>query len=67
MVNRTSSAFGAVIGAAALALAGHTAAQDGPHWVVDPAHSSILFESSAEGAAFEGHFEHWTADIRFDP
>jgi polyisoprenoid-binding protein YceI len=67
MAHRTSTAFGLVAGFAAVALAGHTAAQDGPHWAVDPAHSSILFESSAEGAAFEGHFDHWTADIRFDP
>jgi len=52
---------------AALAVASHTSAQYGPHWVVDPAHSAINFESSAEGAAFEGHFEKWTADIRFDP
>ena len=67
MVNRTSSALGAVAALSALAFAGHTAAQDGPHWSVDPAHSAIAFESSAEGAAFEGHFNTWTADIRFDP
>jgi len=67
MAHATHRALGIAAAFAALAVAGHTAAQDGPHWVVDPAHSTIAFESSAEGAAFEGHFDHWTADIRFDP
>lgn len=67
MVNRTHRALGFAAALTALIVAGHTSAQDGPHWVVDPAHSAINFESSAEGAAFEGHFEKWTADIRFDP
>ena len=64
LIHRTLSVAAAL---AALAVAGHTSAQDGPHWAVDPAHSAINFESSAEGAAFEGHFDKWTADIRFDP
>ncbi len=68
MAYRTIGAltFGAAL--ALLAAAGPTVAQDGaPRWVVDPAKSAIDFESSAEGAAFEGHFDRWTADIRFDP
>jgi polyisoprenoid-binding protein YceI len=60
-------ALGAVTAIAALVAAGAAAAQDAPRWVVDPAHSSLAVESSAEGAAFEGHFDHWSADIRFDP
>ncbi len=68
MAQITFRALGAFAAVAALAAAGSTAAQDGaPRWAVDPAHSSIVFESSAEGAAFEGRFERWTADIRFDP
>jgi polyisoprenoid-binding protein YceI len=67
MPKSTPLALGAVAVIAAVALAGRTVAQDGPGWTVDHAHSSIAFESSAEGAAFEGHFDRWTADIRFDP
>ena len=57
----------AVIATAALAAAGAAAAQEAPKWVVDPAHSTLAVESSAEGAAFEGHFDRWSADIHFDP
>ena len=68
MAYRTHQALGAVAAILTLAAAGVTAAQDGaPRWVVDPAKSAIDFESSAEGAAFEGHFDRWSADIRFDP
>lgn len=67
MAHAINRALGAVIAIAALAAASSTSAQDAPKWVVDPAKSSIAFESSAEGAAFEGHFDRWTADIRFDP
>ena len=67
MAHNTHRALGAVIALAALAAAGATAAQDAPKWVVDPAHSTLAFESSAEGAAFEGHFDRWSADIHFDP
>ena len=67
MAHATHRALTVAAALAGLAVAGHTAAQDGPHWVVDPAHSAIAFDSSAEGAAFEGHFDRWTADIRFDP
>ena len=68
MAYRISGALAAGAALALLAAAGSTAAQDGaPRWVVDPAKSAIAFESSAEGAAFEGHFDRWTADIRFDP
>ncbi len=67
MAHITHRALRAVIALAVLAAAGAAAAQDAPKWVVDPAHSTLSFESSAEGAAFEGHFDHWTADIHFDP
>jgi polyisoprenoid-binding protein YceI len=68
MAYRTHQALGAVAAVLTLAAAGATAAQDGaPRWVVDQAKSAIDFESSAEGAAFEGHFDRWSADIRFDP
>ena len=67
MAHRTHRALGAVIALAALAAAGSTAAQDAPSWVVDPAHSTLAFSSSAEGAAFDGHFDRWSADIHFDP
>ena len=67
MAHRTHHALGAVVALFALAAAGAAAAQEAPKWVVDPAHSTLAFESSAEGAAFEGHFDRWTADIHFDP
>jgi polyisoprenoid-binding protein YceI len=67
MTHRTRRALGAVIASAVLAAAGVAAAQDAPRWVVDPAHSTLAFESSAEGSAFEGHFDKWSADIHFDP
>jgi polyisoprenoid-binding protein YceI len=54
--------------AAGLSLTASVAlAQTAPKWAVDPAHSQLTFESSAEGAAFEGRFQTWDADIRFDP
>ena len=67
MAYRTHRALGAIIASSVLALAGAAAAQEAPKWVVDPAHSALAFESSAEGAAFEGHFDKWSADIHFDP
>jgi polyisoprenoid-binding protein YceI len=67
MTHGSTRALRFVFALAILAAAGAAAAQDAPKWVVDPAHSSLAFESSAEGAAFEGRFERWSADIRFDP
>jgi polyisoprenoid-binding protein YceI len=61
--------FNAMIAAAAalcLAATG-AAAQTAPKWNVDPAHSQIGFTTTAEGSEFEGHFDKWDADIRFDP
>ena len=53
---------------AALCLAaGAATAQEAPRWVVDQAHSQLGFSSQVEGQGFDGHFEHWDADIRFDP
>jgi polyisoprenoid-binding protein YceI len=42
-------------------------AQSAPKWIVDPTGSELGFESSAEGSAFDAHFQTWDADIRFDP
>ncbi len=54
-----------VAAAVGLALApGMASAQ---RWVVDPARSSIAFESAQAGAPVNGRFGRWTADIRFDP
>ncbi|MFN3286905.1 MAG: YceI family protein [Sphingomonadaceae bacterium] len=47
-----------------LVSAGPAAAQ---RWVVDPARSSIAFESAQAGTPVRGRFGKWTADIRFDP
>lgn len=49
-----------------LALSGATASAQTP-WRVDPAQSSIRFSGTHAGAAFNGRFDVWTADIRFDP
>ena len=67
MAHGSTRALRFIFALAIFAAAGAAAAQDAPKWVVDPAHSTLAFESSAEGAAFEGHFERWNADIRFDP
>lgn len=57
-----------IAAAAALSLVGSgAAAQTAPKWVVDHAHSQLTFDSSAEGSEFEGSFQTWDADIRFDP
>lgn len=68
----TGTLFGAksamfAIAAAASLAAGAAAAQTAPRWIVDPAHSQLGFESSAEGQSFEGSFKTWSADIQFDP
>lgn len=49
---------------AVVALAGASHAAD---WTVDQAASRIGFSSSHAGRAFEGTFQRWSADIRFDP
>jgi cytochrome b561/polyisoprenoid-binding protein YceI len=38
-----------------------------PAWTVDAGRSSIVFRSAYMGRPFEGRFNGWTADIRFDP
>ena len=38
-----------------------------PAWVVDKASSKIRFRSAFSGAAFEGGFARWDAQINFDP
>jgi polyisoprenoid-binding protein YceI len=37
-----------------------------PQWRVDMAASAVGFSSSADGTAFRGTFQRWSADIRFD-
>ncbi|MGI6246979.1 MAG: cytochrome b/b6 domain-containing protein [Pseudochelatococcus sp.] len=36
-------------------------------WTIDKAGSSIAFSGTHTGEAFEGRFEDWDGDIRFDP
>jgi cytochrome b561 len=36
-------------------------------WTVDRSRSAIRFAGEQAGAAFNGRFERWSADIRFDP
>ncbi|KAA3514841.1 hydrogenase [Agrobacterium vitis] len=38
-----------------------------PVWVIDMASSSIGFGGTHAGNAFNGRFEEWSGDIRFDP
>jgi polyisoprenoid-binding protein YceI len=38
-----------------------------PAWTVDKAQSRIRFRSNFSGAAFEGGFSRWDAQINFDP
>lgn len=63
-------ALAAGLGAAGLALAAAPAAKPGAAaaaWTVDKAASSIKFRSAFGGAAFEGTFTRWDAQINFDP
>ena len=48
----------------ALALPGLAAATD---YTVQPAASKLGFSSSFQGETFNGHFDTWTAAIRYDP
>ncbi len=67
---KTSAGAGRAIFALAAALslaAGCAAAQEAPRWVVDQARSQLGFSSQVEGQGFDGHFQRWDADIRFDP
>ena len=36
-------------------------------WRIETGASSIVFEAVQAGARFEGRFERWAADVRFDP
>ena len=64
---RGAMGAGLALAAAMSLVATGASAQTAPKWVVDHAQSQLLFDSQAEGAAFEGHFDDWDADIRFDP
>lgn len=48
----------------ALALPGIAAATD---YTVQPATSTLGFSTTFQGESFQGHFEHWTAAISYDP
>jgi polyisoprenoid-binding protein YceI len=52
---------------ASLAAGGQSHAADPPQWTVDPVASRLVFIGSQGGSPFEGRFERFTADIRFDP
>lgn len=43
------------------------AAEGAPVWTVDHDESRIAFDAAAYGAAFEGSFPDWRAEIAFDP
>lgn len=60
---RLSYLFAPVLAAGLmLASAAHAAT-----WIVDHGHSRLGFKAVAEGAAFEGTFKSWDAQIVFDP
>ncbi len=42
-------------------------AQALPEWKIDPAQSTLTFEATQMGAAFEGRFEMFSGDIVFSP
>lgn len=58
--------FGSVLAIAALTLA-TTLAFAATQWVLQPKQSELGFTAKQAGAAFQGKFEDYTADIRFDP
>lgn len=60
-MTRFALALSILLAAPAAALA-----SPAPAWTVDPG-SSVGFSSSFSGDAFTGHFNRWTAAIRFDP
>lgn len=53
--------------AALLALWPAVASAEPPAWRLDPAASAITFSATQMGAAFDGEFRRFDADIRFDP
>ncbi len=59
--------FGLCVIAGVLAVVAQAGAGHAADWAVDQAASRIGFSSSHAGRAFEGTFQRWTADIRFDP
>jgi cytochrome b561/polyisoprenoid-binding protein YceI len=54
-------------GAAPPSAAPTTLQSNAPAWEVDTAASAIIFKGAYMGRPFEGRFNRWTADIRFDP
>lgn len=57
---------GAVSAITALTLA-TTLAYAATQWILQPKQSELGFTAKQAGAAFQGKFEKYTADIRFDP
>jgi cytochrome b561 len=50
------------------ALSGETqSVSEAPAWAVDLTKSSLTFKGAYMGRSFEGRFEDWSSDIRFDP
>jgi polyisoprenoid-binding protein YceI len=58
--------FGSLLAIAVLTLA-TTLAFAATQWVLQPKQSELGFTAKQAGAAFQGKFEKYTADIRFDP
>lgn len=55
------------IGLAVLLWLGVAARAEAAGWIVDAGQSRLGFTGSQSGAAFQGHFTRWQADIDFDP
>lgn len=56
-----------LIMAATAQLAAASARAEAPAWTVDPSASRLSFAGRQAGVGFEGWFERFTADVRFDP
>lgn len=68
MTIRVRSLVLGIIAAAAVVAAAHAPARaDAPAWTVDYPASRLSFAGRQAGVSFEGWFERFTADIRFDP
>jgi polyisoprenoid-binding protein YceI len=50
-----------------LVLACGSVARAATHWTVQPKESKLTFAGTQASAEFNGTFEHFTADIKFDP
>jgi len=67
MIRRHSVLLGLAAAAALVPAAAAAPSPDAQAWTVEHAGSSLGFAGVADGAAFEGAFGAWEAEIRFDP